>query len=76
MKQIVCTLFVLAGFAGSVTAADAALLDQVKSRGFLQCGVTQGLPGFSSPDDKGNWTGLDVDLCRRSQRRFSTIRRK
>lgn len=64
MKQIVCTLFVLAGFAGSVTAADAALLDQVKSRGFLQCGVTQGLPGFSSPDDKGNWTGLDVDLCR------------
>lgn len=64
MKRIVCTLFVLAGFAGSVTAADAALLDQVKSRGFLQCGVTQGLPGFSSPDDKGNWTGLDVDLCR------------
>jgi general L-amino acid transport system substrate-binding protein len=26
--------------------------------------VTQGLPGFSSPDDKGNWTGFDVDLCR------------
>ena len=24
----------------------------------------QGLPGFSTPDDKGNWTGLDVDICR------------
>ena len=30
----------------------------------LSCGVSQGLPGFSSPDDKGNWTGLDVDVCR------------
>ncbi len=30
----------------------------------LSCGVSQGLPGFSSPDDKGNWTGLDVDICR------------
>jgi general L-amino acid transport system substrate-binding protein len=27
-------------------------------------GVTQGLGGFSLPDDKGNWTGLDVDYCR------------
>ncbi len=48
----------------AATAADAALLDQVKQKGFVQCGVTQGLPGFSSPDDKGNWTGLDVDYCR------------
>ncbi len=30
----------------------------------VSCGVGQGLPGFSSPDDKGNWTGLDVDVCR------------
>jgi general L-amino acid transport system substrate-binding protein len=30
----------------------------------LSCGVSQGLPGFSTPDDKGNWTGLDVDICR------------
>ena len=30
----------------------------------LSCGVSQGLPGFSTPDDKGNWTGLDVDFCR------------
>ena len=39
-------------------------LQNVKDRGSLSCGVSQGLPGFSTPDDKGNWTGLDVDVCR------------
>src|SRR6266576_2508343 len=45
-------------------AASAQTLKAVKDRGALICGVSQGLPGFSSPDDKGNWTGLDVDFCR------------
>ncbi|MFX8953686.1 transporter substrate-binding domain-containing protein, partial [Acinetobacter baumannii] len=44
--------------------AAAQTLKTVKDRGVLSCGVSQGLPGFSSPDDKGNWTGLDVDVCR------------
>jgi general L-amino acid transport system substrate-binding protein len=44
--------------------ASAQTLKTVKDRGILSCGVTSGLPGFSAPDDKGNWTGLDVDLCR------------
>lgn len=42
----------------------AATLDDVKQRGVLKCGVNSGLPGFSNPDDKGVWKGLDVDLCR------------
>ncbi|MDX1473251.1 MAG: amino acid ABC transporter substrate-binding protein [Reinekea sp.] len=40
------------------------VLDRVKEKGFVQCGVSQGLPGFSSTDEKGNWSGLDVDYCR------------
>src|SRR5436305_5111209 len=48
-------------FAG---AASAQTLKTVKDRGSLVCGVSQGLPGFSNPDDKGNWTGFDVDFCR------------
>ena len=32
--------------------------------GFVRCGVSQGLPGFSNADASGNWTGVDVDLCR------------
>jgi len=47
-----------------VTDAQAgAVLDKVKSKGFIQCGVSQGLPGFSNPDAQGNWTGIDVDVC-------------
>jgi general L-amino acid transport system substrate-binding protein len=42
----------------------AATVDEVKARGRLNCGVTQGLAGFSSADSQGNWTGLDVDFCR------------
>ncbi|MFZ2467415.1 MAG: amino acid ABC transporter substrate-binding protein, partial [Parvibaculum sedimenti] len=30
----------------------------------VQCGVSTGLPGFSNPDDKGVWTGIDVDFCK------------
>jgi len=39
-------------------------LDAVKARGQLVCGVNTGLPGFSQADAQGNWTGLDVDVCR------------
>lgn len=38
--------------------------DAVKAKGFVQCGVNLGLFGFSAPDEKGNWSGLDVDTCR------------
>ena len=47
-----------------VTVASADTLEDVQAKGFIQCGVSQGLPGFSNPDDQGNWTGLDVDFCR------------
>jgi general L-amino acid transport system substrate-binding protein len=63
MKRVMVAL-IAAGLVAAVSPVEAAVLDQVKSKGFVQCGVTQGLPGFSSPDDKGNWTGFDVDLCR------------
>ena len=51
-------------FALATSTASAATLDDVKSKGAVQCGVSQGLPGFSNPDSDGNWSGLDVDLCR------------
>ena len=54
---------VLSQLAGRL--APDATLDTVKARGDLQCGVNTGLAGFSAPDDKGNWTGLDVDLLPR-----------
>jgi general L-amino acid transport system substrate-binding protein len=45
-------------------AAGAATLDDVKGRGHLQCGISTGLAGFSFTDDKGEWHGFDVDMCR------------
>src|SRR3977135_1194889 len=49
--------------AGSYPAR-AQTLKAVKERDTLNCGVSQGLLGFSSMDDKNAWTGFDVDLCR------------
>jgi len=42
----------------------SSTLDDVRARGILNCGVSLGLPGFSNPDDAGNWTGFDADYCR------------
>ena len=36
----------------------------MKQRGALVCGVNVGLAGFSAADSQGNWTGLDVDICK------------
>jgi general L-amino acid transport system substrate-binding protein len=38
--------------------------DAIKARGVLNCGVHTGLAGFGAPDEKGEWAGLDVDVCR------------
>ena len=47
-----------------VYPSSAQTLKAVKERGTLNCGVSQGLPGFSSVDEKNAWTGFDVDFCR------------
>src|SRR3977135_2360570 len=43
---------------------DTRTLKRTIRRGEGFCGVNAGLPGFSIPDDKGNWSGFDVDFCR------------
>ena len=62
-KRILAAAFG-AAFAFVATSAMAGTLDEVKKKGFVTCGVSQGLAGFSLPDDKGEWTGFDVDFCR------------
>jgi general L-amino acid transport system substrate-binding protein len=39
-------------------------LDGIRAREQLVCGVHTGLPGFSAADSQGNWSGIDVDVCR------------
>ncbi len=53
-----------AGSASAQTLAPSPTLDAIRARGAVECGVHVGVPGFSFPNDKGEWTGLDVDYCR------------
>lgn len=64
MKAIVTMGSVLAMTFAALPAQAQSTLDAVKSKGFVQCGVNTGLAGFSQPDSKGEWKGLDVDTCR------------
>ncbi len=47
-----------------VNAEAQSTLDSVRSKGFVTCGTNTGLAGFSQPDSKGVWRGIDVDVCR------------
>jgi general L-amino acid transport system substrate-binding protein len=65
MNRLLVTIgsVVALGATGTVALADSTL-EKVKQRGVIVCGVHEGLPGFGLPDEKGNWSGLDVDFCR------------
>ena len=65
MKNTLLSLALGAGLGlAAVTAAQAGTLDDVKAKGFIQCGSNPSLIGFGFPDDQNNWTGFDVDFCR------------
>ena len=59
-STLVCGLTALA----SPQALAGKTLDQIKQRGQVVCGVNTGLAGFSAADSNGNWSGLDVDVCK------------
>lgn len=64
MKYTIMTLALGAAVGLAAAPASAQKLAEVKEKGHIQCGVSQGLIGFSNPDDQNRWTGLDVDFCR------------
>lgn len=68
MKSLVATAAALVSalllLANSAIAQQASTLESVKARGQLHCGVNTGIAGFGATNDKGEWKGLDVDLCR------------
>ena len=68
MKTTILTAAALLAMGTSLASAQqlapSPTLDAVKARGHIECGVHLGLPGFSFADDKGEWTGLDVDYCK------------
>ena len=61
-RRLAAILILLAGVV--LPAAAGEVLDGVKSRGVLSCGVSEGITGFSEKDASGRWRGLDADFCR------------
>ena len=64
LKKIVVLIGLTLATMPLAATVQAQTLKAVQDRGVLNCGVSQGLYGFSLADDKGNWSGLDVDFCR------------
>jgi general L-amino acid transport system substrate-binding protein len=65
MTKIILSVVLGAAALGlGVQGAAAQTLEDVRGKGYIQCGVSTGLAGFSNPDDQGEWTGIDVDYCR------------
>jgi general L-amino acid transport system substrate-binding protein len=62
MRKLALGAALFAAFTGAAYAGKT--LDTIKQRGELVCGVNTNLAGFSSADSQGNWTGLDVDICK------------
>lgn len=64
MKTLKYAAFGAALLAASTMAQAGQSFDNIKKKGFVQCGVSTGIPGFSIADSKGQWQGLDVDMCK------------
>jgi general L-amino acid transport system substrate-binding protein len=65
LTSLVAMVAVLFAFTTETMAAKKSkTLKNTQKKGFVRCGVSQGLPGFSNADAAGNWTGIDVDVCR------------
>lgn len=59
----ISTAIAMASLVLLTNTAAAATLDDVRERGQLVCGVSEGLSGFSQTDADGKWHGFDVDFC-------------
>ena len=65
MQLTVAAAFAAGSWAALAQApAPKGTLENVRAKGYVQCGVNTGLAGFSQPDSQGAWKGLDVDMCR------------
>ena len=64
LTSLVAMIAVVFVFTTEAMAKKSKTLKNTQKKGFVRCGVSQGLPGFSNADASGNWTGIDVDVCR------------
>ena len=63
-RHILAAMSVACGTVAALPALAGPTLDAIKARGEIVCGVNTGVAGFSAPDGRGEWKGIDVDVCR------------
>jgi general L-amino acid transport system substrate-binding protein len=63
MKKLLLWPFLLGLTFTQQAYSQSTTLEAVQKRGYLQCGVSMGLAGFSSPDSQGKWKGIDAEIC-------------
>lgn len=64
MKKTAMIFSVISLVLLAAASSFASTLEDVKTRGILNCGISEGVPGFSIPDSTGTWVGFDVDMAR------------
>ena len=64
LSRIAAAVLLAAGALTGLPAMAGKTVDAIKARGQLVCGVSTGLAGFSAADSQGNWSGMDVDVCK------------
>jgi len=66
LRSFLPAIGLFAAFAGTAAAQGTAspTLDAIKARGTIVCGTAPNIPGFALVNDKGEWSGLYVDVCR------------
>jgi len=67
VTRLIALAWLLVGLAASLVAPEVragAVLEGIRARGVLRCGVSEGIPGFSQQDASGRWRGMDADFCR------------
>jgi len=64
--KLLITAMVLGGLLILPLQASAAqsTLDTAKERGFINCIIGNSFVGFYTVDEKGDWSGMDIDICR------------
>src|SRR6185312_2655532 len=59
----IAVVAVMVGLCAPAWSDSVSLLDTVRKRGQVVCGVSEHAPGFSDVDARGKWSGLDIEFC-------------
>jgi general L-amino acid transport system substrate-binding protein len=63
-RGLLAAAMAVSALVSAAPASAGPVIDAVRARGVLNCGINTGVAGFALPDSRGEWQGLDVDLCR------------